>query len=341
MPLALLRPLVALACLATAIAHAAGFDTLEIPASAEGPALRTAVWTPCAKPAAEFQLGPYVLRGVRNCPVAIPSSSQALPLIVISHGYGGSALGHHGTAETLADAGFVVAAINHPGDNYEMRGRPAESIVALATRTADTRRLVDHMLQKWPGHAVVDKQRVGFYGFSRGGYTGLVLIGAQPDFSRLLSLAPSLCASTPEASACTAMQQRYNELLATPLVRDARIKAAVIADPLSMVFDAASLKNVKTPVQLWASEYGGDGVTPESVVAVRRNLPVMPDWHRADKAGHFGFLAPCTPALRASAPEICRDGPGFDRAAFHAGFNAEVAAFFRRHLIEARVASPQ
>ena len=32
MPLALLRPLVALACLATAIAQAAGFDTLEIPA---------------------------------------------------------------------------------------------------------------------------------------------------------------------------------------------------------------------------------------------------------------------------------------------------------------------
>jgi predicted dienelactone hydrolase len=332
MPLALLRPLVALACLATAIVHAAGFDTLEIPASAEGPALRTAVWTPCAKPAAEFPLGPYVLRGVRKCPTALPPASQTLPLVVISHGYGGSALGHHATAEALANAGFVVAAINHPGDDHEMRGRPADSIVALATRTADIRRLVDHMLRKWPGHAALDERQVGFFGFSRGGYTGLVLIGAQPDFSRLLSLAPSQCASASEAPACTALRQRYDELLATPLVRDARIKAAVIADPLSMVFDAAGLKKVKTPVQLWASEYGGDGVTPESVVAVRRNLPVMPDWHRADKAGHFGFLAPCTPALLASAPEICRDGPGFDRGAFHLTFNAEVVAFFQRHL---------
>jgi predicted dienelactone hydrolase len=341
MPLALLRSLVALACLAAAIAHAAGFDTLEIPAGADGPALRTAVWTPCAKPAAEFKLGPYVLRGVRNCPMAIPSASQTLPLIVISHGYGGSFLNYHGMAEALADEGFVVAAINHPGDDYEMRGRPADSILALATRTADTRRLVDHMLQKWPGHAVLDAQRVGFFGFSRGGYTGLVLAGAQPDFSRLLSLAPSLCASTPKAPVCTAMQQRYNELLATPLVRDARIKAAVIADPLSMVFDAAGLKNVKTPVQLWASEYGGDGVTPESVMAVRRNLPVMPEWHQVNKAGHFSFLAPCTPALLASASEICRDGPGFDRAAFHAGFNTEVAGFFRRHLTAERTSSPR
>ena len=40
-----------------------------------------------------------------------------LPLIVISHGQDGWFGGHHDTAEALADAGFVVAAINHPGDN--------------------------------------------------------------------------------------------------------------------------------------------------------------------------------------------------------------------------------
>ena len=40
------------------------------------------------------------------------------PVIVISHGSGGSFLGHHDTAETLADAGFVVAAISHPGITF-------------------------------------------------------------------------------------------------------------------------------------------------------------------------------------------------------------------------------
>jgi predicted dienelactone hydrolase len=128
------------------------------------------------------------------------------------------------------------------------------------------------------------------------------------------------------------MRQRFQELLASPLTRDARIKAAVIADPLSMVFDADSLKNVTIPIQLWASEYGGDGVTPENVAAVRRNLPAPPEWHVATGAAHFAFLAPCSPAMASALPEICRDGPGFDRVAFHAGFNAEVVAFFRQHL---------
>jgi len=40
-----------------------------------------------------------------------------LPLVVSSHGRGGWFGLHHDTAEALADAGFVVAAINHPGDN--------------------------------------------------------------------------------------------------------------------------------------------------------------------------------------------------------------------------------
>ena len=34
------------------------------------------------------------------------------------------------------------------------------------------------MLGSWSGSAKIDLGRVGFFGFSRGGYTGLVAIGA-------------------------------------------------------------------------------------------------------------------------------------------------------------------
>ena len=51
-------------------------------------------------------------------------------------------------------------------------------------------------------------------------------------------------------------------------LNDPRVKAAVIADPLAVVFGPASFAAVKVPVQLWASERGGDGVSPESVAAV-------------------------------------------------------------------------
>ncbi|MCR6476235.1 dienelactone hydrolase [Variovorax sp. ZS18.2.2] len=324
--------LIAACCLVAPFAHAAGFSTLEIPADAAGPALRGAVWTPCATPAGEIKLERSAITGVRDCPIA---ADYRLPLVVLSHGYGGSFLGHHDTAQALADAGFVVAAISHSDDNYQIRGGPNDRVVALATRTTDIKRLLDYMLVQWPAHERLAADRIGFYGFSRGGYTGLVLAGARPDFERLPPRPGPPCATAPASPACAQMGQRFKELLAAPLAHDVRIKAAVIADPLSMVFTAEGLKNVTIPIQLWTSALGGDGVTPDSVAAVRRNLPAAPDWHVAEKAAHFGFLAPCSaPQLEAKA-EICRDAPGFDRVAFHATFNAQVLRFFNQHLMQA------
>jgi predicted dienelactone hydrolase len=58
-------------------------------------------------------------------------------------------------------------------------------------------------------------------------------------------------------------------------------------------------------------------------------LPEKPDYHVVTNAGHFAFLAPCTPVLANVAPEACRDPEGFDRAAFHRQFNPAVVAFFK------------
>jgi len=92
----LLRPFcLAAACLSAVFAHAAGFGTIDIPADREGPAMQGAVWTPCAAPAGEIKLGRNTIQGVRDCP--LPPGNARLPLIVISHGYGGSFLGHHDT----------------------------------------------------------------------------------------------------------------------------------------------------------------------------------------------------------------------------------------------------
>ncbi|MDH6168948.1 putative dienelactone hydrolase [Variovorax boronicumulans] len=329
----LLRFLVATAfCLLATFAQAAGFSTFETPADAQGPALRGAVWTPCAAPAGEIRLGHYALSGVRDCP--IPAGGP-LPLIVLSHGYGGSFLGHHDTAQVLADAGFVVAAINHSSDNFQLRGGPDDKLSALATRTTDIKRLIDYMLAQWPAHDRLAAGQIGFFGFSRGGYTGLALAGGRPDFKRLPTLPSSPCASAPEGAACGQMRQRFRELLAAPLTRDTRIRAAVIADPLGMVFDAERLKNVTIPILLWASERGGDGVLPRDVEAVRRSLPSPPDFRVQPGSAHFAFLAPCSTAQASEWPDICSDAPGFDRVAFHDKMNAGVLAFFSQHLGQA------
>lgn len=310
-------------CCATTLAHAAGFAFIEVPADKDGPALRGAVWSPCSAPPGRIDLSPLVLQGTRDCPL----TGQGLPLIVMSHGTGGSALGHHDTAATLADAGYVVAAISHPGDNFQDLSRQGH-LSAFATRPVDMKRLTDYMLGAWHRHAQLDASKVGLFGFSRGGYTGLVTIGAVPDWTLRQDLCP------PESTRPLCGEIRRKELPAPP-ARDARIRAAVIVDPLS-VFDAKGLGQVGIPVQLWASALGGDGVTPQSVETVRQGLPSAPDWHVAANAGHFAFLAPCPPALVEAMPAICRDAAGFDRVAFHQVFNAQVLAFFQRHIVSAR-----
>ena len=96
-------------CLIATLAQAAGLRTIDIAADAGGPALGGAVWSPCSQPAGEVNLGKLSLRGLKDCPLP----DKRLPLIVMSHGRTGTFAGHHDIAEVLADAGFIVAAINH------------------------------------------------------------------------------------------------------------------------------------------------------------------------------------------------------------------------------------
>ena len=117
---------------------------------------------------------------MKDCPI----TGAKLPLVVFSHGTAGWFGGHHDTAAALADAGFVVAAINHSGDNGNDRSK-SDDLSVFGSRPADMVRLIDFLLQDWKDKAIVDSARIGLFGFSNGGYTGLALIGAAPDFARV------------------------------------------------------------------------------------------------------------------------------------------------------------
>mgnify|MGYP002716439250 CR=1 FL=1 len=128
------------------IASAAGYQHLEIPGSDGQPPVEAIVWSPCAAAAETQQLGPYVVRGIRDCAV----SGRSLPLIVVSHGQGGTSLGHHDTAEALADAGFVVVTLNHPGDTFG-DDSGAQRLDIFESRPRDVTRVISYMLERWPG----------------------------------------------------------------------------------------------------------------------------------------------------------------------------------------------
>lgn len=312
---------ITLCCLGSP-AEAAGIQLLDA-----DPALSGAIWYPCAAEPTHVALGrlsvgaDFDLKGSRDCPV----TSTKLPLVIFSHGRGGWFGQHHDTVEALADAGFIVAAINHPGDTYSDSSR-RDTLSVWGSRPRDVVRLLDFMLNNWKDRAAIDPAKVGFFGFSLGGSTGLVLMGTKPDFVRVASL----CKDTTGVCA-----QLHNGETPPDPIQDARIRTAVIVDPPPTVLTRENLAAVKVPFQFWRSQFGGPGVGDGSGTArVAEVLPGKPEVHVV-AAGHYAFLAPCSPELAAAVPRICTDTPaGFDRAGFHREFNAAVAKFFREQLGE-------
>jgi predicted dienelactone hydrolase len=311
--------------LGSTAAQAAGVKNFDIPASPAGPAIRLLVWTPCAEPPQEMDARGATFVAVPGCPV----TRDKLPLIVISPGRRGWFGGHHDTAAALADAGFVVAALNHPGDNRRDTSG-TDSLSVLVERPTDIKRLVDYMLEGWPDAPRIDTQHIGLYGFSFGGYTGLVVIGGNPELRKGL---PDCQTST--LRACRQLEN--NELPDQPITHDPRVKAAVIIDPFPVfVFREENLRGITVPVQLWSSDpvQNADGLSGCCAAAINQRLPAKPDYHFVENAKHFSFLATCTPKETQAAPAICTDAPGFDRADFHKGLHADVVAFFRKHFAE-------
>ena len=309
-------------------AMAAGVREITVPSDPHGPKIDALMWTPCPAPPADAQtLDPRLadlgvmsaVPGFTNCDIP----SAALPLIVFSHGFGGSFVDHADLAEALADAGYAVVALNHPLDSAADM-KHAEDMSSMTARPTDVRRLLDYVLQSSPEAVHIDPRRIAFFGFSRGGYTGLVLAGAVPDFPIWVQARLFLSHIWPSA----------NDAPADPPGQDPRFKAFVIADPLTFFPGKGSLRTITAPIQLWSSQSGGQGVTPEKVAAVANDLPARPDFHQVPKSGHLSFLPPCAPAVAKAAPQACVDPLGFDRVAFRRQFITEVLTFFRKSLAE-------
>lgn len=305
---------------ANGAAMAAGLRLIEVPSADGKTPIRAAIWSPCAAAPVETRIGPFVLPAVRDCPIV----NGPYPFVVISHGFAGTYFSHRDTAAALADAGFIVAALNHPGDNALDMKRAGE-FSALTDRPADILRMLDHMLANWKEAGSIDVGRIGIFGFSRGGYTALVLAGGVPDFANA-----GLPCPEEQATLCAQMQDK--SAVPTDWAHDARVKAVVVADPLNAFPGSGDLQNIKIPVQLWSSERGGDGVTPQDMLRLRDDLPVKPDYRKVKGAGHFSFITPCPAEMEKAVPQICSDAPGFDRTAFHRNFNADVVSFFKASL---------
>lgn len=249
-------------------------------------------------------------------------------LIVISHGSGGGLDNHGDTIHALVSAGLLVATPLHPYDNrQDMSGIGSD--LQLLGRPNHIVRALDAILADPVLRPVIDPSRIGFIGFSAGGYTGLVLAGAVPDFR--LGLAH--CAQSDADSAfCNAMgrggvRRARSELR---VAHDSRIRAAVLLAPAySIFFDRHGLADVSIPLRIYRAANDTTVRAATGEEHLLKLLPQPPEYVVIPGGDHTVFVAPCGPGMRGPA---CIDPKGVDRVAIHRVMNAEILDFFDRTL---------
>ncbi len=291
---------------------AAGCRLTTVPDAESGVPIPIVVLYPTDAPAHPARLGPYTLDVAMDAPVA----AGTYPLVLVSHGSGGSHLAYRELAAHLARVGFVVALVEHPGNSRNDNSR-VDTEANLAARPRHLRLVADHLTAD-PAvgpHLVADA--VAIVGHSMGGYTALAAAGGRPT-------------AFPRETADGASRE-------VPVPRDPRVRALVLLAPATPWFLApGALAEVRVPILMLTAEH--DPHTPEGhAVIVRRGLPPdTPLTHRVvPNAGHFSFLGVFPSAMTHAGFAPSQDPPGFDRAAFHAELHAEVEAFLRHVLGDA------
>jgi predicted dienelactone hydrolase len=231
--------------------------------------------------------GPYQLDVCVDGPLA----PGRFPLVLISHGSGGSPLLYRSVSLHLARRGCIVAALKHAGNSLgddaladtldNFRNRPRQLVELLGAL------LTDRTLAPSIGAGPVT-----VIGHSLGGYTALCVAGAQP-------------------------RSRARDLI--PVVHDSRVGALVLLAPACEPFLAPqALSQVVAPILALSAEH--DVLTPDG--EIRTALAGVPDQDRVTiktvpNAGHFSFLSPFPQQMRHPGFAPAADPSGFDRERFH------------------------
>jgi predicted dienelactone hydrolase len=281
--------------------------------------VRVTVWYPAAEGAKEKSIdlaqgGQVFFREGASAADADFADKKLRPVILLSHGFGGTARMMAWFALPLARAGYIVVAVDHPGNNGQDKmtaagatlfwERAADLAAALKAAKADAA-IGPHL----------DNTNVGLAGFSMGGFTALVAAGARAAPARLFAF----CAANPKDAICQPQKEfalSMNDaqaLLALPEFAGAAARAGdsyripavrgvfAMAPAMGQELVPGSLAKVDVPVAILLGD--ADPVVPPSTngLMVAKAVPgaalkVLPG------VGHYDFLGTCTDAGKAGSP---------------------------------------
>ncbi|MBI5792359.1 MAG: dienelactone hydrolase [Rhodocyclales bacterium] len=314
-----------------ALATEAGLRQFDARAQSSGQEpVHVALFYPTQDSARSIPMGPFTPA------VAINGKPDAnvKGLIVLSHGTAGAELNHTGLAEALAKNGYLVAAIKHPGDNWQDQSLfSVPGGYYFSERPRQASRVIDAILSdpEWKQRIPVDAHgpRVGAVGHSAGGYTVLALAGGTPDRMRVVNHCkmdsddPIFCSMGRRVTTGGAEEVSFEGL------RDSRVRAVAALAPMGVVFSAESLAAISIPTTIYAGEKDTYLVPRYHAEWVRQNV-VKAEYHVIQNAGHYAFMD--TPSMPIPSPDgdVGANPAGFDRAAFLKQLAATLNHFFDR-----------
>lgn len=303
--------------------------------------LDAVVWYPAAAGTPQQERTVDVFRFGSSQLDAPAATGGPWPLILVSHGVGGTAMQLSWLAEQLVRQGYVVAGVNHHGNTATEERVLVHGVVLPTERALDLSALLDQLLADPATAPLIDPTRVGAAGFSFGGYTVLVSAGMTLDYESWWeycrnNLADAMCTVPPEADFSLAdvddLRKADPEFEAAVRrnragASDVRIRAVYAVAPALVTM--ADLTGLQVPAAVTLAQHDSQvplaGTVGAFGAAPRVELNVV-------AAEHYTFLAPCTTLGRWFAGAVCRDPSGVNRERVHAEVRRQVVAFFGEHL---------
>ncbi|MGI8396778.1 alpha/beta hydrolase family protein [Agrobacterium deltaense] len=323
-----------------------GFKQIELPDEAGSRTLAVSLWYPAAPSSKSEIVGENAaFYGLEVQPGASLLDGSR-PLILLSHGFGGSWRNLNWIAGELVREGYVVAAPDHGGESFTEEN--ATEIVPLWERPRDISRTLTALIGNDRFAGRIDATRIAVIGHSLGGWTAMELVGAR--YSAELALKD--CKGEKRPPQCKAPRLlakvgvvgdgRADPRLSMDL-KDTRIRAAIALDlGPAAGFLPETLQAVGVPVLILAA-----GVETPEIAAIKadsdyiaRHLPKATTVYREiPDASHFSFMQICRPNGEKIVEElspgegfVCRDGGGRDRAAIHAQIAQAILGFLKAEM---------
>ncbi|MCK7614187.1 alpha/beta hydrolase family protein [Roseibium sediminicola] len=259
------------------------------------------------------------------------------PLVVVSHGMYGNTLNQAWLGSALARRGFVVAMVNHPGSSTFLRD--PDQTRQLWDRPIDLSRLISFLTEESVYKDRIDRERIYAAGHSLGGFTVMLLAGAEFEPGRY----ERVCASEDLPVACQVLtgwsiaKTDGDRIEMATSRRDPRL-AKVISLDLggTPVLSRDSLGAIDIPVLVLGSGRADMLDQEAESRALAAALPGDKVRHvELDDAGHFDFMGVCKPEGFAILEEhepgdeiVCIKGNA-ERMEQHRRILSEILAFLK------------